>query len=136
MATDGDLEANEQSPLMDDGENALSPASEESEIWTEMGQPWPATFERSISLLASPVINAAEADHFTRSPKPGNTSLARRRMVRLSLVAIDRDTLLKASDCSQTVASSCRCSRSDTRHHKELFFRLWPVTSLLTKNET
>ena len=84
MATNGDLEANEQTVLLEDDENATSPMSQESEIWTEMDQPWPATFERSISLLASPIINASEVEHFTKSPIAGNTPSAdRRRMVRL-----------------------------------------------------
>jgi hypothetical protein len=85
MATNGDLEANENTGLLGGHDaNNLSPTSQESEIWTEMDQPWPATFERSITLLASPVMNAAEADHFTKSPKPGNTPFAaRRRNVRL-----------------------------------------------------
>ena len=84
MSTKGDLEANEQTGLLEDDENITSSVSPESEIWTEMDQPWPATFERSISLLASPVINAAEVEHFTKSPMAGSTpSAARRRMVRL-----------------------------------------------------
>lgn len=78
-----DLEANEETELLGSGNKTLSPPSnEDTEIWQEMDQPWPATFERSISLLSSPLINAAEADLFTKSPKPGNTPMAaRRRMV-------------------------------------------------------
>lgn len=37
---------------------------------------WPSTFERSIGLLASPIIAAADADAFTKSPRPGGISLA------------------------------------------------------------
>lgn len=48
-------------------------------LWDEQGKPWPATFERSISLLASPIINKDQADLYTKSPKPGNTPLAQRR---------------------------------------------------------
>lgn len=77
-----DLEANETTGLLDSGSNNLSPSSQDAEIWQEMDQPWPATFERSISLLSSPLINTSDADHFTKSPKPGNTPIAaRRRMV-------------------------------------------------------
>ena len=84
MATGYDMEANERTGLLEDDEKIISPASQESEIWTEMDQPWPATFERSISLLASPIINASEVEHFTKSPIAGNTPSAdRRRMVRL-----------------------------------------------------
>lgn len=84
MTTDDDLEANEESVLLeDDKQSPQSSDSPDAGIWQEMDQPWPATFERSISLLASPVINPLEADRFTKSPKPGNTPLAaRRRMVR------------------------------------------------------
>lgn len=58
-----------------------SPGSEVSqlELAEEMEKPWPATFERSIALLASPVVTANQADHFTRSPKPGGTPLSGRR---------------------------------------------------------
>lgn len=80
---DGDLEANEETELLGNGSNSLSPPSnEDAEIWQEMDQPWPATFERSISILSSPLINAAEADLFTKSPKPGNTPFAARRRMR------------------------------------------------------
>ena len=83
-----DIEAaNENTGLL---QNNVSPDTSSSQqsgddrLWAEMDQPWPATFERSISLLASPIINAVEVDEFTKSPKPGNTTLAnRRRQVRL-----------------------------------------------------
>lgn len=84
--TKGDVEqANEESPLLEDnGKQSPSVSSgPDAEIWQEMDQPWPASFERSISLLASPVINPVEVERFTKSPKPGNTPIAaRRRMVR------------------------------------------------------
>jgi len=83
---DADLEVNETTKLIsdDDLSGALSsPISQDGEIWQEMNQPWPATFERSISLLSSPVIQPSEIDRLTKSPKPGNTPLAARmRMVR------------------------------------------------------
>ena len=67
------------------------PAKKKSFRDDEMERPWPATFERSISLLASPMINAEEADHYTKSPKPGNTPLAeRRRMVSFGFVSLSR----------------------------------------------
>ena len=54
----------------------------DSDLWKEMDAPWPATFERAISLLASPVIKAQKAKDLTKSPKPGNTPVAiRRRML-------------------------------------------------------
>jgi len=57
----------------------------DSDLWKEMDAPWPATFERAISLLASPVIKAQKAKDLTKSPKPGNTPVAiRRRMLKRS----------------------------------------------------
>jgi hypothetical protein len=83
MAANGngspDVEANEQTGLLDSSETG----SESEPLWEELDRPWPATFERSISLLASPVIKVEDAALFTKSPKAGNTPLAaRRRMVR------------------------------------------------------
>ena len=91
----GDVESNNEhtaplpsssgtsSPGDDSPGTAESGESDKSGLWQEMDMPWPATFERSISLLASPVIKADEAERFTKSPKPGNTPLAiRRKMVR------------------------------------------------------
>lgn len=76
-----DVEANEETPLVRSTSDADS--TEESQILDEMDRPWPATFERSISLLSSPIIGAEEVKHFTKSPKPGNIPLVeRRRMVR------------------------------------------------------
>ncbi|CAB9518380.1 acid transporter AVT1F [Seminavis robusta] len=66
----------------DSDANTESPNSEVSQLVEEMEKPWPSTFERSISLLASPVITAPQADHFTRSPKPGGTPLSGRRAQR------------------------------------------------------
>jgi len=55
----------------------------DSDLWNEMDKQWPATFERSISLLSSPLIMADKANDLTRSPKPGNTPVAiRRRKIR------------------------------------------------------
>ena len=90
-ANNGDVEANEQTGLLDGSSPSGTATSQESnaseQLWEEMDQPWPATFERTMSLLASPVIGAAEVDEFTKSPKPGNTPLAnRRRMVRFFIL--------------------------------------------------
>uniref|UniRef100_A0A7S4AQA0 Amino acid transporter transmembrane domain-containing protein n=1 Tax=Pseudo-nitzschia australis TaxID=44445 RepID=A0A7S4AQA0_9STRA len=66
------------------GASATSP-DEDSALWNEMDAPWPATFDRAISLLASPVIKADRAKDLTKSPKPGNTPIAiRRRMIKRS----------------------------------------------------
>lgn len=100
---DGDLEANESSKLvamptdseaseleqlLSSGDRADSTGSSQgadAELWSEMDAPWPATFERTIALLASPVIQADKVNELTKSPKPGNTPIAmRRRMVWLA----------------------------------------------------
>ena len=87
-----DIEASEGTALLD---ASPAPSEEavpsEQRLWEELAQPWPATFERSISLLASPVISAKAADHFTKSPKPGNTPIAARRLeVRISIHMLRR----------------------------------------------
>lgn len=71
-----DAEASEETPLVPYEESA-----EESEIWEEMDRPWPATFERSVSLLSSPMFAVEDVKHFTKSPKPGNMRLAERRLL-------------------------------------------------------
>jgi|UPI000581AC66 vesicular inhibitory amino acid transporter len=50
--------------------------SDSQELWQELEQPWPSTFERSIALLASPVIRPTQVELYTKSPKPGSTLLA------------------------------------------------------------
>jgi hypothetical protein len=91
MATNGtvgplamDVEANEETALLDSRQPSPDPsemtaASDNEELWEELDRPWPATLERSFSLLASPLISFKEADLYTKSPKPGNTPLAARR---------------------------------------------------------
>ena len=59
------------------------PQDQDSVLWEEMGAPWPATFEQSISLLASLVIKA-EKKSLTKSPKPGNTPVGIRRQMIVS----------------------------------------------------
>jgi vesicular inhibitory amino acid transporter len=78
----------EDTPLLGEtSSDALSSPSGSSEnnfdslqLWEELNEPWPSTFERSISLLASPSIQASDVAKFTKSPKPGSTpqALARR----------------------------------------------------------
>jgi len=63
----------------------IRPQDPDNDLWNEMEAPWPATFERAISLLASPVIKADRAEDLTRSPKPGNTPIAiRNKMLKRS----------------------------------------------------
>lgn len=54
-------------------------------LWEELERPWPSTFERSIALLASPIIYSQDAAHYTKSPKPGSTPLALARRSNLDL---------------------------------------------------
>ena len=46
----------------------------------ELEKPCPATFERSISLLAGPIMDTQYIDHLTKSPKIGTPNLATRRV--------------------------------------------------------
>ena len=73
----------EEDPLLGGNASSTETASTGSEpsdggarLWQELDQPWPSTFERSISLLSSPIINKNEVVLFTKSPKPGSTPLA------------------------------------------------------------
>lgn len=78
----------ESSPLLGSDLSVDTAASEDTVqstcLWEELEQPWPSTFERSISLLASPIIQKSQADLFTKSPKPGSTALALARRKDLS----------------------------------------------------
>jgi len=70
--TEPDAVSNESTPLVL-GENGASAEdgfvdAEEYEI-DELDRPWPATFERSISLLAGPVLNPSLVEQVTKSPK-------------------------------------------------------------------
>lgn len=59
-----------------------SEASEDNQVlMAEMNAPWPATFERGISLLASPVVTPRQANLVTKSPKPGSSFLFGRNAV-------------------------------------------------------
>lgn len=81
-------ELSETTPLNvsspDNGSVDSEDTSQSQRLWEELEQPWPSTFERSISLLASPVIQKTEAALYTKSPKPGSTpaALMRRRDLR------------------------------------------------------
>jgi hypothetical protein len=82
-STSSDMEQLLSSSDREDSTASNSRDPDDAELWIEMDAPWPATFERTISLLASPVIKAETVNQLTRSPKPGNTPLAMRRsMVR------------------------------------------------------
>jgi len=47
-------------------------------VWNELDKPWPSTFGRSISLLASPIQPRKEVEKYTKSPKPGRSPIALR----------------------------------------------------------
>jgi vesicular inhibitory amino acid transporter len=59
-----------------DSDANTTPQDVDNRLWDEMEAPWPATYERAISLFASPIIKAEKAKDLTKSPKPGNTPLA------------------------------------------------------------
>lgn len=80
------LHPNEETPLIDeDGDNCSSVPASSDDGGSEQPHEheWPSTFERSISLLSSPIISAGDADNFSKSPRPGGLSFrvaaARRR---------------------------------------------------------
>jgi len=71
------------------GSSDASPAPSEdsvqsTQLWEELEKPWPSTYERSIALLSSPVLQKTQIDLYTKSPKPGSTpaALSRRRDLR------------------------------------------------------
>jgi hypothetical protein len=80
----------EGSPLLPESGTPASQGSIDSSshsitstrLTEEMDQPWPASYERSISLLASPIISVDRVNLATKSPKPGRTpqGAARRRV--------------------------------------------------------
>ena len=78
--------ATEASALLSIDEVASSTESEASaasmRLMEEMEEPWPSTYERSISLLASPIIDANRANLATKSPKAGGTPVTTRFRVR------------------------------------------------------
>ena len=80
--------SNESTNLIDHGaehsDGSDTQHSHDTDLWDEMDAPWPATFERAISLLASPVIETDRAKEFTKSPKPGNSPLAIRNRLLVS----------------------------------------------------
>jgi hypothetical protein len=62
-----------------DGNDSVPDSDDSKVLWEELEKPWPSTFERSVALLSSPVMNANEADLYTRSPYPGSTPAALQR---------------------------------------------------------
>lgn len=68
----------ENSPLLQPSEAGES-VNSESQLWDELNKPWPSTFERSVSLLASPILPKRDVEIFTKSPKPGASPMAMAR---------------------------------------------------------
>ena len=64
-----------------DVDNASQASDENQVLLAEMSAPWPATFERGISLLASPVVTPRQVNLVTKSPKPGSSFLFGRNAV-------------------------------------------------------
>lgn len=76
--------ATEETPLVtcdnNNGATNLNNTDNEStRLWEELDAPWPSTFERAVSLLASPVVSKDQVELYTTSPKPGSTPLALQR---------------------------------------------------------
>ena len=87
-------EASENTPLILQGDETGGSADPEDgqesgdstngfdhyvDVFDELERPWPATFERSISLLAGPTMDTKFIDDITKSPKI-TPSLTRRRV--------------------------------------------------------
>lgn len=49
--------------------NRLELTDDDSLLENELDRPWPATFERSISLLAGPTMDTSFIEQVTKSPK-------------------------------------------------------------------
>ncbi len=80
------LTENEDNGDLESPQPTSSTASEFSvfsETMDELEKPWPATFERSISLLAGPTMDTDFIDEITKSPKitPNMNALRRVRLV-------------------------------------------------------
>ena len=73
-STDAENGATESSPLVSEASTA-EPAPD-ARLWDEMNKPWPSTYERSISLLSSPIQPRKNVQEFTKSPKPGRSPMA------------------------------------------------------------
>lgn len=72
----GPAAANESTPLVGDSPSndalnaSISSGSVTStdDIKEELEKPWPATFERGIQILASPIIDVKKVADYTKSP--------------------------------------------------------------------
>jgi vesicular inhibitory amino acid transporter len=102
----GGKKPSEDTPLLNEtSSDALSSPSdsdnniESVRLWEELDEPWPSTFERSISLLASPSIQYNDVAMFTKSPKPGSTpqALARRTNLDRGYYTPDRNSVFPPS---------------------------------------
>ena len=71
--------------------NVNSSSTSTSSLEDENEKLWPATFERSISLLAGPQMDSKAVDFMTRSPKVVPPHLAQ---ARVSFLSVDLFTLL------------------------------------------
>ena len=68
-STPNGKDAESLSTYGDTSETLSDTAERHLRFLDEMDRPWPATFERSISLLAGPTMNTTFIDQVTRSPK-------------------------------------------------------------------
>jgi solute carrier family 32 (vesicular inhibitory amino acid transporter) len=127
------------SPALSDGNNSSSgfnsdgadggtaaQASEQQQqiLFQELEEAWPSTFQRSISILASPVIRKDDAVLYTRSPMPGSTPqmLARRTTLKRGFYTPERPAAaahLLASTLSSRQSGSGGGDDLDDHHDEE-----------------
>jgi solute carrier family 32 (vesicular inhibitory amino acid transporter) len=65
-----------------DSTSSTSTIGTQDLLWQEQQRPWPSTFERSIALLASPILHKDQVAHYTSSPKPGLFNVAHQQQQR------------------------------------------------------
>jgi hypothetical protein len=62
-------------------ESSLNSTDLKNELKNELEQPWPATFDRGIQLLAGPIMDEKSIDGFTKSPSVSARYLKKVRVV-------------------------------------------------------
>ena len=75
MSSDPEAQPSEASPLLPSDASSSAQHSRDSSLNSELSgikneleQPWPATFDRGIQLLAGPIMDEKSIDGFTKSP--------------------------------------------------------------------
>ena len=76
------------STLGDSSETLSDSTERHMRFLDEMDRPWPATFERSISLLAGPTMDTTFIDQVTKSPKVTPNLPMRAQVMKIGYLAI------------------------------------------------